>query len=150
MFLWLHGARGEAPGRHGDRPLKGWGWVSASSCGLPSLPQHGNFEESQETMKRQLGQLLLLLRVLDPQLCDFLGECLCGQARRWGDPPFLHPSPPPTASLWKWPWTGSETFGPDPDKGNIPAKARMQNCHVKAGLWFRAIFSESLSQEWDL
>ncbi|OWK16450.1 TBC1D17 [Cervus elaphus hippelaphus] len=34
---------------------------------------HGNFEESQETMKRQLGQLLLLLRVLDPPLCDFLG-----------------------------------------------------------------------------
>lgn len=38
-------------------------------------PQHGNFEESQETMKRQLGQLLLLLRVLDPPLCDFLGTC---------------------------------------------------------------------------
>ena len=38
-------------------------------------PQHGNFEESQETMKRQLGQLLLLLRVLDPPLCDFLGMC---------------------------------------------------------------------------
>lgn len=30
-------------------------------------------------MKRQLGQLLLLLRVLDPPLCDFLG--MCG---RWG------------------------------------------------------------------
>ena len=44
----------------------------------PSLPQHGNFEESQETMKRQLGQLLLLLRVLDPPLCDFLGTCLGG------------------------------------------------------------------------
>lgn len=26
-------------------------------------------------MKRQLGQLLLLLRVLDPPLCDFLGTC---------------------------------------------------------------------------
>lgn len=38
------------------------------------LPQHGNFEESQETMKRQLGQLLLLLRVLDQPLCDFLGK----------------------------------------------------------------------------
>lgn len=75
-----------------------------------------------------------------------------GNGRGWGgpDPPFLHPSPPPTASLWKWPRMGSKMFGPDPDKGNIPAKARMQNCHVKAGLWFRAIFSESLSQEWDL
>lgn len=41
-----------------------------SSCSL----QHGNFEESQETMKRQLGQLLLLLRVLDQPLCDFLGR----------------------------------------------------------------------------
>lgn len=41
-----------------------------SSCFL----QHGNFEESQETMKRQLGQLLLLLRVLDQPLCDFLGR----------------------------------------------------------------------------
>lgn len=30
-------------------------------------------------MKRQLGQLLLLLRVLDPPLCDFLGTCLGGQ-----------------------------------------------------------------------
>lgn len=48
---------------------------------LPCLPpQHGNFEESQETMKRQLGQLLLLLRVLDPPLCDFLGMCLGGWA----------------------------------------------------------------------
>ncbi|XP_058280646.1 TBC1 domain family member 17 isoform X4 [Hylobates moloch] len=41
-------------------------------CGFMELVQ-GNFEESQETMKRQLGRLLLLLRVLDPLLCDFLG-----------------------------------------------------------------------------
>lgn len=33
---------------------------------------HHNFEESQESMKRQLSQLNLLLRVLDPALCDFL------------------------------------------------------------------------------
>uniref|UniRef100_A0A8C5MLI0 TBC1 domain family member 15 n=1 Tax=Leptobrachium leishanense TaxID=445787 RepID=A0A8C5MLI0_9ANUR len=33
---------------------------------------HHNFEESQESMKKQLGQLNLLLRVLDPALCDFL------------------------------------------------------------------------------
>ncbi|KAM8927583.1 TBC1 domain family member 17 [Pelodytes ibericus] len=33
---------------------------------------HHNFEESQESMKRQLAQLNLLLRVLDPTLCDFL------------------------------------------------------------------------------
>ncbi|XP_053308128.1 TBC1 domain family member 17 [Spea bombifrons] len=33
---------------------------------------HQNFEESQETMKKQLAQLNLLLRVLDPALCDFL------------------------------------------------------------------------------
>ncbi|XP_075461828.1 TBC1 domain family member 17 [Ascaphus truei] len=33
---------------------------------------HHNFEESQESMKRQLVQLNLLLRVLDPVLCDFL------------------------------------------------------------------------------
>lgn len=60
----------------GDKP--------PSKDGGPALhvvlpPQHGNFEESQETMKRQLGQLLLLLRVLDPPLCDFLGMCLGGQ-----------------------------------------------------------------------
>ncbi|XP_003406828.1 TBC1 domain family member 17 isoform X1 [Loxodonta africana] len=51
-------------------------------CGFMELV-HGNFEESQETMKRQLGQLLLLLRVLDPPLCDFLDSqdsgslCFC-------------------------------------------------------------------------
>lgn len=44
--------------------------LTFTSCFL----QHGNFEESQETMKRQLGQLLLLLRVLDQPLCDFLGR----------------------------------------------------------------------------
>ncbi|KAG8433927.1 hypothetical protein GDO86_012337 [Hymenochirus boettgeri] len=33
---------------------------------------HHNFEESQESMKKQLVQLNLLLRVLDPALCDFL------------------------------------------------------------------------------
>ncbi|KAM5132067.1 TBC1 domain family member 17 isoform 2-T2 [Mantella aurantiaca] len=33
---------------------------------------HHNFEESQESMKKQLAQLNLLLRVLDPVLCDFL------------------------------------------------------------------------------
>lgn len=87
----------------------GWGGVSASSCGPPSLPQHGNFEESQETMKRQLGQLLLLLRVLDPQLCDFLGECLCGQATVGGggaqtlpSSTLLHPPPPVSGSGHGW------------------------------------------------
>ncbi|XP_074872204.1 TBC1 domain family member 17 isoform X2 [Carettochelys insculpta] len=33
---------------------------------------HQNFEESQESMKRQLGQLGLLLRLLDPPLGEFL------------------------------------------------------------------------------
>lgn len=33
---------------------------------------HHNFEESQESMKKQLAQLNLLLRVLDSTLCDFL------------------------------------------------------------------------------
>ncbi|XP_051030351.1 TBC1 domain family member 17 isoform X2 [Phodopus roborovskii] len=51
-------------------------------CGFMELV-HGNFEESQETMQRQLGQLLLLLRVLDQPLCDFLDSqdsgslCFC-------------------------------------------------------------------------
>lgn len=56
-------------GGGGPAPFRGPG--CSPSRGPP--PQHGNFEESQETMKRQLGQLLLLLRVLDPPLCDFLG-----------------------------------------------------------------------------
>lgn len=65
----------------GDKPPQRMGvWFLTWPC----LPQHGNFEESQETMKRQLGQLLLLLRVLDPPLCDFLGECLRGRARGRG------------------------------------------------------------------
>lgn len=77
MFLWLHGARGEAPGGHGRQAPPGTGvWLLIS----PSLLQHGNFEESQETMKRQLGQLLLLLRVLDPSLCDFLGRRPSGRS----------------------------------------------------------------------
>uniref|UniRef100_A0A3B3ZUS4 TBC1 domain family member 15 n=1 Tax=Periophthalmus magnuspinnatus TaxID=409849 RepID=A0A3B3ZUS4_9GOBI len=44
---------------------------------------HLNFEESQEAMKKQLLQLSLLLRALDPELCDFLDSqdsgslCFC-------------------------------------------------------------------------
>lgn len=38
------------------------------------LLQHQNFEESQEAMKQQLLQLSILLKALDPELCDFLGE----------------------------------------------------------------------------
>ncbi|XP_015274006.1 PREDICTED: TBC1 domain family member 17 [Gekko japonicus] len=51
-------------------------------CGFMALV-HRNFEESQESMKRQLAQLTLLLRVLDPPLCDFLDSkesgtlCFC-------------------------------------------------------------------------
>ena len=41
---------------------------------LPLRPQHHNFEESQEAMKQQLLQLSLLLKALDPELCDYLGE----------------------------------------------------------------------------
>lgn len=39
-----------------------------------SCVQHQNFEESQEAMKQQLLQLSILLKALDPELCDFLGE----------------------------------------------------------------------------
>ncbi|KAL2101358.1 hypothetical protein ACEWY4_003119 [Coilia grayii] len=44
---------------------------------------HQNFEESQEAMKHQLLQLSLLLRALDPELCDYLDSqdsgslCFC-------------------------------------------------------------------------
>uniref|UniRef100_A0A674NEI4 TBC1 domain family member 15 n=1 Tax=Takifugu rubripes TaxID=31033 RepID=A0A674NEI4_TAKRU len=44
---------------------------------------HQNFEESQEAMKQQLLQLSILLRALDPELCDFLDSqdsgslCFC-------------------------------------------------------------------------
>lgn len=81
MFLWLHGACGEARSR-GGRRAPGKDGVRRLMC--TPAPQHGNFEESQETMKRQLGQLLLLLRVLDPPLCDFLGMCLGGRAGTQG------------------------------------------------------------------
>ncbi|KAK2088952.1 hypothetical protein P7K49_034859 [Saguinus oedipus] len=78
-------------------------------CGFMELVQ-GNFEESQETMKRQLGCLLLLLRVLDPPLCDFLDSqdsgslCFCF---RWlliwfkREFPFLD-----VLRLWEVLWTG--------------------------------------------
>lgn len=45
-----------------------------SSGSLPE--QHQNFEESQEAMKQQLLQLSVLLKALDPELCDFLGQSL--------------------------------------------------------------------------
>lgn len=45
------------------------------SSGFP-LEQHQNFEESQEAMKQQLLQLSVLLKALDPELCDFLGQSL--------------------------------------------------------------------------
>uniref|UniRef100_A0A671XL90 TBC1 domain family, member 17 n=1 Tax=Sparus aurata TaxID=8175 RepID=A0A671XL90_SPAAU len=44
---------------------------------------HQNFEESQEAMKHQLIQLSILLKALDPELCDFLDSqdsgslCFC-------------------------------------------------------------------------
>ncbi|KAM9784449.1 TBC1 domain family member 17 [Syngnathus typhle] len=44
---------------------------------------HHNFEESQEAMKQQLLQLSILLKALDPELCDFLDSqdsgslCFC-------------------------------------------------------------------------
>ncbi|XP_031718027.1 TBC1 domain family member 17 isoform X2 [Anarrhichthys ocellatus] len=44
---------------------------------------HQNFEESQEAMKLQLLQLSILLKALDPELCDFLDSqdsgslCFC-------------------------------------------------------------------------
>ncbi|XP_059008027.1 TBC1 domain family member 17 isoform X2 [Mustela lutreola] len=78
-------------------------------CGFMELV-HGNFEESQETMKRQLGQLLLLLRVLDPQLCDFLDSqdsgslCFCF---RWLLIWFKREFPfPDVLRLWEVLWTG--------------------------------------------
>ncbi|XP_033080031.1 TBC1 domain family member 17 isoform X2 [Trachypithecus francoisi] len=78
-------------------------------CGFMELVQ-GNFEESQETMKRQLGRLLLLLRVLDPQLCDFLDSqdsgslCFCF---RWLLIWFKREFPfPDVLRLWEVLWTG--------------------------------------------
>ncbi|XP_058530291.1 TBC1 domain family member 17 isoform X2 [Ochotona princeps] len=78
-------------------------------CGFMELVQ-GNFEESQETMKRQLGQLLLLLRVLDPPLCDFLDSqdsaslCFCF---RWLLIWFKREFPfPDVLRLWEVLWTG--------------------------------------------
>ncbi|XP_049642790.1 TBC1 domain family member 17 isoform X2 [Suncus etruscus] len=78
-------------------------------CGFMELV-HGNFEESQETMKRQLGQLLLLLRVLDPLLCDFLDSqdsgslCFCF---RWLLIWFKREFPfQDVLRLWEVLWTG--------------------------------------------
>ncbi|XP_069857029.1 TBC1 domain family member 17 [Dipodomys merriami] len=78
-------------------------------CGFMELVQ-GNFEESQETMKRQLGQLLLLLRVLDQPLCDFLDSqdsgslCFCF---RWLLIWFKREFPfPDILRLWEVLWTG--------------------------------------------
>lgn len=52
-------------------------WFQLAPFLLASLvEQHQNFEESQEAMKQQLLQLSVLLKALDPELCDFLGQSL--------------------------------------------------------------------------
>uniref|UniRef100_A0A6I8NLK3 TBC1 domain family member 15 n=1 Tax=Ornithorhynchus anatinus TaxID=9258 RepID=A0A6I8NLK3_ORNAN len=78
-------------------------------CGFMELV-HGNFEESQDSMKRQLGQLTLLLRVLDPPLCDFLDSqesgslCFCFRwILIWFKREFAFPD---VLRLWEVLWTG--------------------------------------------
>ncbi|KAJ3600929.1 hypothetical protein NHX12_031902 [Muraenolepis orangiensis] len=48
------------------------GYVQGMSDLLAPLLFHHNFEESQEAMKQQLLQLSILLKALDPELCDYL------------------------------------------------------------------------------
>uniref|UniRef100_A0A8D0HMT6 TBC1 domain family member 17 n=1 Tax=Sphenodon punctatus TaxID=8508 RepID=A0A8D0HMT6_SPHPU len=89
---WIVGGAGIGRGRADlgaagiSEPWKGcYGTVEGCKqpCNLSAFPQHSNFEESQESMKRQLVQLTLLLRVLDPPLCDYLDSkesgslCFC-------------------------------------------------------------------------
>ncbi|KAH1180947.1 hypothetical protein KIL84_001881 [Mauremys mutica] len=71
---------------------------------------HHNFEESQESMKRQLAQLALLLRVLDPPLCDFLDSkesgslCFCFRwLLIWFKREFAFED---VLQLWEVLWTG--------------------------------------------
>ncbi|XP_058876261.1 TBC1 domain family member 17-like isoform X1 [Acipenser ruthenus] len=71
---------------------------------------HHNFEESQEAMKQQLIQLNILLRTLDPELCDFLDSkdsgtlCFCF---RWLLIWFKREFPfEDVLKLWEVMWTG--------------------------------------------
>ncbi|CAM4690552.1 unnamed protein product [Lepidochelys olivacea] len=71
---------------------------------------HHNFEESQESMKRQLAQLGLLLRVMDPPLCDFLDSkesgslCFCFRwLLIWFKREFAFED---VLQLWEVLWTG--------------------------------------------
>ncbi|XP_067408259.1 TBC1 domain family member 17 isoform X2 [Emydura macquarii macquarii] len=71
---------------------------------------HHNFEESQESMKRQLGQLGLFLRLLDPPLCDFLDSkesgslCFCFRwLLIWFKREFAFTE---VLQLWEVLWTG--------------------------------------------
>uniref|UniRef100_A0A8C8VJ44 TBC1 domain family member 15 n=1 Tax=Pelusios castaneus TaxID=367368 RepID=A0A8C8VJ44_9SAUR len=71
---------------------------------------HHNFEESQESMKRQLGQLGLILRLLDPPLCDFLDSkesgslCFCFRwLLIWFKREFAFTD---VLQLWEVLWTG--------------------------------------------
>lgn len=71
-----------------------WVGVSLAPSPLTTLsPQHQNFEESQESMKRQLAQLTQLLRLLDPLLCDFLGTDQPSPPAGWGRSPGLDQVP---------------------------------------------------------
>uniref|UniRef100_A0A672SSA6 TBC1 domain family member 15 n=1 Tax=Sinocyclocheilus grahami TaxID=75366 RepID=A0A672SSA6_SINGR len=57
--------------------------VESFWCLTGFMDLHQNFEESQEAMKQQLLQLSVLLRALDPELCDYLDSqdsgslCFC-------------------------------------------------------------------------
>ncbi|XP_025051799.1 TBC1 domain family member 17 isoform X2 [Alligator sinensis] len=71
---------------------------------------HQNFEESQESMKRQLAQLTQLLRLLDPLLCDFLDSkesgtlCFCFRwLLIWFKREFAFTD---VLQLWEVLWTG--------------------------------------------
>ncbi|XP_069047925.1 TBC1 domain family member 17 [Lepisosteus oculatus] len=71
---------------------------------------HQNFEESQEAMKQQLLQLNILLRTLDPELCDFLDSqdsgslCFCFRwLLIWFKREFSFED---ILTLWEVMWTG--------------------------------------------
>ncbi|XP_062264243.1 TBC1 domain family member 17 [Platichthys flesus] len=71
---------------------------------------HQNFEESQEAMKQQLLKLSILLKALDPELCDFLDSqdsgslCFCFRwLLIWFKREFSFED---ILTLWEVQWTG--------------------------------------------
>ena len=55
---------------------KAQSFLDMSACTSVCVLKGANFEKDQQAMKNQLMQLQILLTFVDPELANYLGECL--------------------------------------------------------------------------